>query len=156
MDLNVNIKVDLSDRTANLLRRLTPEDIPAATCNCTAADMDLKTFIKETVVEFLEGLKKHAQPEENSGKAEEPAPQAPAEPAPQAPAEPAPAPAPEKTSGSEEITDAALRKAVKAAKDKVGGQSVKDLFGEFGIRNSSECPQERRSDLLARLDKLAA
>ena len=148
MDLNVNIKVDLSDRAANLLRQFMPEDIPAATCNCTAADMDLKTFIKETVVEFLEGLKKHAQPEENSGKAEEPAPQA--------PAEPAPAPAPEKTSGSEEITDAALRKAVKAAKDKVGGQSVKDLFGEFGIRNSSECPQERRSDLLARLDKLAA
>lgn len=148
MDLNVNIKVDLSDRAANLLRQFVPEDIPAATCNCTAADMDLKTFIKETVVEFLEGLKKHAQPEENSGKAEEPATQA--------PAEPAPAPAPEKTSGSEEITDAALRKAVKAAKDKVGGQSVKDLFGEFGIRNSSECPQERRSDLLARLDKLAA
>lgn len=148
MDLNVNIKVDLSDRTVNLLRQFMPEDIPAATCNCTAADMDLKTFIKETVVEFLEGLKKHAQPEENSGKAEEPAPQA--------PAEPAPAPAPEKTSGSEEITDAVLRKAVKAAKDKVGGQSVKDLFGEFGIRNSSECPQERRSDLLARLDKLAA
>ena len=146
MDINVNIKVDLSDRTANLLRQFMPEDIPAAACNCTAADMDLKTFIKETVVEFLEGLKKHAQPEENSGKAEEPAPQAPAE----------PAPAPEKTSGAKEITDAALRQAVKAAKDQVGGQSVKDLFGEFGIRNSSECPQERRSDLLARLNKLAA
>ena len=148
MDLNVNIKVDLSDRTVNLLRQFMPEDIPAAACNCTAADMDLKTFIKETVVEFLEGLKKHAQPEENSGKAEEPAAQA--------PAEPAPAPAPEKTSGAKEITDAALRQAVKAAKDQVGGQSVKDLFGEFGIRNSSECPQERRSDLLARLNKLAA
>ena len=138
MDLNVNIKVDLSDRTVNLLRQFMPEDIPAAECNCTAADMDLKTFIKETVVEFLEGLKKHAQPEDNSGKAEEPAP------------------APEKTSGAKEITDAALRQAVKAAKDQVGGQSVKDLFGEFGIRNSSECPQERRSDLLARLNKLAA
>ena len=148
MDLNVNIKVDLSDRTVNLLRQFMPEDIPAAECNCTAADMDLKTFIKETVVEFLEGLKKHAQPEDNSGKAEEPAPQA--------PAEPATAPAPEKTSGAKEITDAALRQAVKAAKDQVGGQSVKDLFGEFGIRNSSECPQERRSDLLARLNKLAA
>ena len=148
MDLNVNIKVDLSDRTVNLLRQFMPEDIPAAACNCTAADMDLKTFIKETVVEFLEGLKKHAQPEENSGKDEEPATQA--------PAEPAPAPAPEKTSGAKEITDAALRQAVKAAKDQVGGQSVKDLFGEFGIRNSSECPQERRSDLLARLNKLAA
>lgn len=146
MDLNVNITVSLSEATLDVLRQFAPEDIPAAACNCTAADMDLKTFIKETVVEFLEGLKKHAQPEENSSKAEEPAEQA--------PAEPAPAPAPEKTSGAKEITDAVLRQAVKEAKDRAGGTAVRTLFSEFEIPNSSGCPQERRSELLGRLANL--
>ena len=146
MDINVNIKVDLSDRTANLLRQFMPEDIPAAACNCTAADMDLKTFIKETVVEFLEGLKKHVEPEKTSGKADEPAPQA--------PEEPAAAPAPEENSGTEEISDATLREKVKEAKDRTDTKTVRALFAEFGINNSTECPQERRSELLAGLEKL--
>ena len=150
LEIKINVEVDLSERTATLLRLKQPEDLPAAECNCTAADKDLKTFIKETVYEFLRDLQEHAKkpveepkPEtEQSPVREEKAAHAPQ----QAPAEP------EQT----EITDAALRKAVKAAKDQVGGQSVKDLFGEFGIRNSSECPQERRSELLDRLNKLAA
>ena len=61
MDLNINIKVDLSDRTVALLRLNQPEDLPAAECNCTAADKDLKTFIKETVYEFLRDLQEHAK-----------------------------------------------------------------------------------------------
>ena len=150
MDLNINIKVDLSDRTVALLRLNQPEDLPAAECNCTAADKDLKTFIKETVYEFLRDLQEHAKKP-----VEESKPETEQSPAREEKAAPVPQQAPAE-SEQEEITDAALRKAVKAAKDQVGGQSVKDLFGEFGIRNSSECPQERRSDLLARLNKLAA
>ena len=69
-------------------------------------------------------------------------------PAPAAPQAPAAA-------AAEDITDAQLREAVKAAKDKVGGPAVKALFGEFGIPNSSACPQERRSELMDRLEKLA-
>ena len=46
--------------------------------------------------------------------------------------------------------------AVKAAKDKVGTDGVKALFHEFEIPNSSACPQERRSELMDRLNKLAA
>ena len=147
MEIKINFEVSLSRETLDVLRQFAP-DMPAGMCNCTDAGKDLKTFVKETVVEFLEGLKKHAHPEENSGKAEEPAPQA--------PVAPAPAPAPEKSSGTQEITDADLRLAVKAAKDKVGTDGVKALFHEFEIPNSSACPQERRSELMDRLNKLAA
>lgn len=148
MDLNVNITVSLSEATLNVLRQFAP-DMPEKVCGCPA-HQDLKTEVEGIVTDFLGRLKKHAEkpveePETETAQEpvrEEKAPQA----APEAPAQ----------AETEEITDAALRKAVKAAKDQVGGQSVKDLFGEFGIRNSSECPQERRSDLLARLNKLAA
>lgn len=148
MDINIKVTVDLSDRAANLLRQFAP-DLPDEVCRCSAHP-DLKTEVEEIVVDFLDRLKKHAEkpvegPKPETGQS--PVREEKAAPAPQqAPAEP------EQT----EITDAALRKAVKAAKDQVGGQSVKDLFGEFGIRNSSECPQERRSELLDRLNKLAA
>ena len=147
MEIKINFEVSLSRETLDVLRQFAP-DMPAGMCNCTDAGKDLKTFVKETVVEFLEGLKKHAHPEENSGMAEEPAPQA--------PVAPAPAPAPEKNSDTREITDADLRLAVKAAKDKVGTDGVKALFHEFEIPNSSACPQERRSELMDRLNKLAA
>ena len=84
--------------------------------------------------------------EKTSGKAKEPAPQA--------PEEPAAAPAPEENSGTEEISDATLREKVKEAKDRTDTKTVRALFAEFGINNSTECPQERRSELLAGLEKL--
>ena len=148
VEISINHIVSLSPETADILRNLVPGRT-ADRCNC--GDMpaeDFETRVADICVGVLKQLAKHAHPEKVSAKAEETATQA--------PEEPAPAPAPEENSGTAEITDAVLRQAVKAAKDKVGGQSVKDLFGEFGIRNSSECPQERRSALLARLNKLAA
>ena len=150
MDINIKVTVDLSDRTVALLQPRQLEDLPEAECNCTAADKDLKTFIKETVYEFLRDLQEHAKKP-----VEEPKPETEQSPVREEKAAPAPTQAPAEPEQTE-ITDAALRQAVKAAKDQVGGQSVKDLFGEFGIRNSSECPQERRSELLDRLNKLAA
>jgi hypothetical protein len=150
MDINIKVTVDLSDRTVALLQPRQLEDLPEAECNCTAADMDLKTFIKETVYEFLHDLQEHAKEPVEEAKSETEQ-----SPAPEEKAAPAASKAPA-SSEQAEITDERLRKAVKAAKDKVGGPSVKSLFGEFGIRNSSECPQERRSDLLARLNQLAA
>ena len=150
LEIKINVEVDLSERAATLLRLKQPEDLPAAECNCTAADKDLKDFIKETVYEFLRDLQEHAKKP-----VEEPKPETEQSPVREEKAAPAPQQAPAEPEQTE-ITDAALRKAVKAAKDQVGGQSVKDLFGEFGIRNSSECPQERRSELLDRLNKLAA
>ena len=70
-------------------------------------------------------------------------------------AAPAPQQAPAQAE-EKEITDAVLRQAVKAAKDKVGTPVVKALFAEFEIPNSSACPQERRGELMDRLEKLAA
>ena len=53
-----------------------------------------------------------------------------------------------------EITDASLRQAVKAAKDRVGAKPIREVFAQMGISSSIECPQERRSELLAKLHEL--
>ena len=150
MDINIKVTVDLSDRTVALLQPRQLEDLPEAECNCTAADKDLKTFIKETVYEFLRDLQEHAKKP-----VEEPKPETVQSPAPAEKAAPAPQQAPA-APAQKEISDADLRLAVKAAKDKVGTDGVKALFHEFEIPNSSACPQERRSELMDRLNKLAA
>jgi hypothetical protein len=149
-DLNIHFEVSLSKETLDVLRQFAP-DMPADLAN-PAAHPCFKTTVENAVVDFLERAWERTQ--ENKP-ADEPKPQTAQSPAPEekpAPAAPqAPAAAP-----AEEITDAQLREAVKAAKDKVGGPAVKTLFGEFGIPNSSACPQERRSELMDRLEKLAA
>jgi len=148
MDLNVNITVSLSEATLNVLRQFAP-DMPEKVCDCPA-HQDLKIFIQETVVEFLEGLKKHTEkPAENAApekEAETVREEKEAQALQQAPAAAAPA----------EISDASLRQATKAAKDKVGADAIRALFQEFEIPNSTACPQERRSELMGRLNKLAA
>ena len=137
----INIQVSLSPETLEVARRLVPAgDLPDHCCE------GFEKRVTDICLGVIQQLSKHAKPEENYGKAEEPAPEA--------TAEPAPAPAPEKTSGTEEVTDAMLREAVKGAKDRSGGTAVRALFSEFEIPNSSACPVERRSELLARLAKL--
>ena len=140
----LNIQFSLSPESLDLLRRLIPaEDLPEHTC-CSGNDFEAR--VTDIVIGVIEQLSKHAHPEKTSGPAEEPKPQA--------PAEPAPAPAPEKTSGAEEITDAQLREVVKAAKGRTDAKAVKAVFAEMGIANSTECPQERRSELVSRLENL--
>jgi hypothetical protein len=151
MDFNVNLNINIgfSEESLNVLRQFAP-DLPAEMCNCTAHQGDLKTFIKETVNDYLRDLQAYAKKPVEEAKPEtehSPVQEAKAAPAPQK----GPAAAPEK-----EITDADLRQAVKAAKDKVGTPVVKALFAEFEIPNSSACPQERRGELMDRLEKLAA
>lgn len=137
----INIQVSLSPETLEVARRLVPAgDLPDHCCE------GFEKRVTDICLGAIQQLSKHAKPEENYGKAEEPAPEA--------PAEPSPTPAPEKTSGTEEVTDAMLREAVKGAKDRSGGTAVRALFSEFEIPNSSACPVERRSELLARLAKL--
>lgn len=148
IEAKLSIEVSLSRETLDVLRQFAP-DMPADLSN-PAAHPCFKTTVENAVVDFLERLQKHAKKPVDEPKpqtAQSPAPEE--KPAPAAPQAPASAPA-------EEITDAQLREAVKAAKDKVGGPAVKTLFGEFGIPNSSACPQERRSELMDRLEKLAA
>ena len=106
----INVQFSLSPESAELLRQIVPDgrpaqDMPNEMCNC-AAHQDLKTFIKETVVEFLEGLKKHVEPEKTSGRTRRTASQA--------PAKPAASPAPEKTSGTAKkvVTDKNIKQIV--------------------------------------------
>lgn len=140
---NLNITFSLSPESLELLRRLIPAgDLPEHTC-CSGNDFEAR--VTDIVIGVIEQLSKHAHPEKTSGQAERPAPEA--------PAAPSPTPEPEKTSDTE-VTDAMLRKAVKDAKDRSSGAAVRALFAEFEIPNSSACPQERRSELMARLENL--
>ncbi len=140
ISITVNHVISLSAETLEIARRVIPAgDLPEHCCE------GFEQKVTDICLGLLQQLSKHANPEENSGTAEQKASEA--------PAAPPPAPAPEKTSG-EEITDAQLREAVKAAKDRSGGTAVRSLFTEFEIPNSSACPQERRSELMDRLAKL--
>ena len=140
MDIIVKHVHSFDSEALEILRRAIPAgDLPEHCCE------GFEKKVTDICLGLLQQLSRHAHPEENSGKAEQKATEA--------PAAPSPAPVPEKTSG-EEITDAQLREAVKAAKDRSGGTAVRNLFTEFEIPNSSACPQERRSELMDRLAKL--
>jgi outer membrane biosynthesis protein TonB len=148
-ELNIHFEVSLSRETLDVLRQFAP-DMPAEICD-PAAHPFFKTAVENAVIDFLDRAWKRTQEKP----VDEPKPETAPEPVPEEKPAPAPqqdpAPAPEK-----EITDADLRQAVKAAKDKVGTPVVKALFAEFEIPNSSACPQERRGELMDRLEKLAA
>lgn len=140
MDIIVKHVLSFDSEALEILRRAIPAgDLPEHCCE------GFEKKVTDICLGLLQQLSRHAHPEDNSGKAEQKATEA--------PAAPSPAPVPEKTSG-EEITDAQLREAVKAAKDRSGGTAVRSLFTEFEIPNSSACPQERRSELMDRLAKL--
>lgn len=54
------------------------------------------------------------------------------------------------------ISDEELRAAVKSAKDATSAADVKAIFAEFGIKASSDCPEDRRYDLLKKLVNLSS
>lgn len=133
INVNLNINLDMSQRMMDFLRLFAP-DMPQDVYDGTRAARPAKPAEKP-----VEEPKPETVPSPTPAEKAAPAPQ-------QAPAAPA----------QKEISDADLRLAVKAAKDKVGTDGVKALFHEFEIPNSSACPQERRSELMDRLNKLAA
>ena len=133
INVNLNINLDMSQRMMDFLRLFAP-DMPQDVYDGTRAARPAKPAEKPV---------------------EEPKPETVQSPAPEEKAAPAPQQAPAQPE-EKEITDAVLRQAVKAAKDKVGTPVVKALFAEFEIPNSSACPQERRGELMDRLEKLAA
>ena len=70
---------------------------------------------------------------------------------------PAPAPEvkqPEVAPANEEISDEALRALIKETRTATSPAAVRNLFNEFGIKTSIECPMDRRPDLVARLRNL--
>lgn len=52
------------------------------------------------------------------------------------------------------ISDEELRAAVKIAKDATSAADVKAIFAEFGIKTSSDCPEDHRYNLLKKLVEL--
>ena len=149
-DFTIHFEVGLSRETLDVLRQFAP-DMPAEMCDCTAHPKDLKTFIEETVVDFLKRLQADAKKPVEEAK---PAPAQSSVPEAKASQAAPEAPAPAEQKAMQEVTDAVLRQAVKEAKDRAGGTAVRTLFSEFEIPNSSACPQERRSELLGRLANL--
>lgn len=142
----LKIEVSLSQETLDVLRQFAP-DMPAEICGQPAGP-DLKTTVEGYVVDFLGRLKKHAEKP-----ADEPKPETTQSPVPE---EKAPQAAPQAPAAAEpaEITDATLRAVTKEAKDRTSANAVRKVFAEFGIGASIECPQERRSDLVAALENL--
>ena len=56
----------------------------------------------------------------------------------------------------EQISDEQLRQVIKSVRDKSTPAAVREIFAEFGIKTSIECPMERRPELVERLNKLAS
>ena len=53
-----------------------------------------------------------------------------------------------------EVSDEMLRQAVREAKSRASVPEIREVFRQFGIEASSECPSERRAELKNSLDKL--
>lgn len=53
-----------------------------------------------------------------------------------------------------EVSDEMLRQAVREAKSRVSVPEIREVFRQFGIEASSECPSERRAELKNSLDQL--
>lgn len=73
--------------------------------------------------------------------------------APKAQAAPAPKPEPAPEAPSV-ITDEDLRALIKETRTRTSPQAVRALFNEFGIKTSIECPDDRRPELVRRLNAL--
>lgn len=131
--LKIQIEVSLSEATLSGLKEI----ILAATMPSLVGKIDLQEVISQ------------ASQEEKKEQAE-PAPVKKAE-APKPAKKEAENPAP-----AEEVSELQLFEAVKAAQ-KVRGiapKTVREVFKEFGISASSECPAERRKELLDRINAL--
>lgn len=53
-----------------------------------------------------------------------------------------------------EVSDEMLRQAVREAKSRASVPEIREVFRQFGIEASSECPSERRAELKNSLDQL--
>lgn len=133
MEVKINFEVSLSEATLSGLKDI----ILAATMPSLVSKIDLREVISQAA---QEEKKEQAEPQ---------------------PAKKAEAPKPSKKEAenptpAEEVSELQLFEAVKAAQ-KVRGvapKTVREVFKEFGIASSSECPAERRKELLDRINAL--
>lgn len=137
MEVKINFEVSLSEATLSGLKEI----ILAATMPSLVGKIDLQEVISQAA---QEEKKEQAEPEPVK------APKTPKKEAVK-PVDEAEGPAP-----AEEVSELQLFEAVKAAQ-KVRGiapKTVREVFKEFGISASSECPAERRKELLNRINAL--
>lgn len=139
IQVNINISLELGDKTVSVLQQLLAA-APKPAQRKPAAKPETKPApapeTKEAPAHEQEAPAEEA-PQEQAA-AEEAAPEAPA---------------------TTEISDEELRQIVyNVRKAKPGNpQQIKNvIFPEFGIKTSIECPMERRAELVARLNELAA
>jgi len=129
--INITVTLDASDKLAGLVQALVASkpEAPAA----------------------------KPEPKRPETKPEPRKPEVKADPAPAKPAEdPKPEEAPAEPE-TKEISDSELRVFIKGIRDQVGSnKAIWDVFADFGIKTSIECPMERRAELMERLNKLVA
>lgn len=130
--INVTVTLDASDKLAGLVQALVAGKPEAPATKPAPKPVETKPEPRKPEV------KKDPVPAQP---AEDPKPEQPEE-------------APEK---AKEITDSELRVFIKGIRDQVGSnKAIWDVFADFGIKTSIECPMERRAELMERLNKLVA
>ena len=144
IQVNINVTLDLSEKTTELLQALMGKAQAPAPAPAPAPETKPNRRKVET--------KPAPAPETKEAPEQKP------EPEPEKPesAEAAPAPAQEEKKVYE---DEELREIVHAVRSaKPGNPQIirNEIFPEFGIKTSIECPMERRAELVARLKELAA
>lgn len=139
INININVKVGLTEDTGRTLKELILRERAGAPSAATEKAAERETAAKESNTPA--GTKKAPNRAETAEKRTEMA-----ETGTDAKENDAKEP--------ETITDAALREAVKLAKNRTDVKTVRALFNEFGIGASSECPEAKRPELLYRLSVL--
>lgn len=140
IQVNINVTLDLSEKTAELLQALMGKaqaPAPAPETKPNRRKVETKPAPAPETKEAPE-QKPESEPEKPES------------------AEAAPAPAQEEKKVYE---DEELREIVHAVRSaKPGNPQIirNEIFPEFGIKTSIECPMERRAELVARLKELAA
>ena len=142
IQVNINVTLDLSEKTTELLQALMGKAQAPAPAPETKPNRRKVETKPAPAPETKEEPEQKPEPEPEPEKPE--------------PAEAAPAPAQEEKKVYE---DEELREIVHAVRSaKPGNPQIirNEIFPEFGIKTSIECPMERRAELVARLKELAA
>ena len=138
IQVNINVTLDLSEKTTALLQALMGKAQAPAPAPETKPNRRKVETKPAPAPETKEAPEQKPEPEEPES------------------AEAAPAPAQEEKKVYE---DEELREIVHAVRSaKPGNPQIirNEIFPEFGIKTSIECPMERRAELVARLKELAA
>jgi hypothetical protein len=138
IQVNINVTLDLSEKTTELLQALMGKAQAPAPAPETKPNRRKVETKPAPAPETKEAPEQKPEPEEPES------------------AEAAPAPAQEEKKVYE---DEELREIVHAVRSaKPGNPQIirNEIFPEFGIKTSIECPMERRAELVARLKELAA